>query len=315
MATSTVPMPSSSARNLLAVAGVSVLWATLGCQLGESDVVIRSPDVGYGIGGTGGQDAPGVEAATLDTAPLSSLRLDGSGVMDRAPEDVGTGAEVRSSSDGVDVTGYAGPDAVNALGDAISAGEVPDTCSSEGYQFCEDFEDGASMWASTGVNWAVTEESGALGSTAVFGPTSPAASTAFVPSGAWQDMTVEARVMVTSFGQASSLNRAIVYARYQDPAHFYAVSLCGDGKLVLRRNAAAFGTVASVSVGENEWHALKIRVSGSVDDVLVEGYLDGALLTVATDTSGSLTSDIGTVGVGVYGGTLAVFDDVRVSSP
>jgi hypothetical protein len=128
-------------------------------------------------------------------------------------------------------------------------------------------------------------------------------------------MTVEVRVRVTSFGRASSANRAEIYARYQDAGHFYGVSLRADAKLVLRRNSSSFGPVIDVAVAENEWHTLKIKVSGPQDNVAVEGYLDGTLLAAATDTDGSLPSAVGTVGVGVYGETMAVFDGVKVSSP
>ncbi|HEY5283715.1 MAG TPA: hypothetical protein VIM14_13070, partial [Polyangia bacterium] len=204
---------------------------------------------------------------------------------------------------------------VDAPSDASILGEGHDPCTAEGYLFCEDFQSGANRWDSTDGTWGVSEDSGDGASNAFFGPRGSAASMAYVPSGAWQDMTVEAKVMVTSFAQNSSSSRVVLCARYQDPSHFYGVSLRGDGKLGLRVNTTGFGTVASVSVGENEWHTLKIKVSGPTDNVMVEGYLDGTLRTTATDTSGSLPSDVGTVGVGVYGGAMAVFDDVTVSSP
>jgi hypothetical protein len=128
-------------------------------------------------------------------------------------------------------------------------------------------------------------------------------------------MTVTTRVRVTSFGEASSSNRAELYARYQSAGSFYAVSLRADGKLGLRADSGSLGPVASVAVAENEWHELKLKVSGPQDDVTVEGYLDGALLLVAMDRDGSLPSTVGTVGVGIYGESVAIFDDVTVSSP
>ena len=300
-------------RSALAFAGWCVLGAIFGCQLGESDVVVRSPDIGHGTDGSTGQDAVGVDAGTRDAVIYSDwFRLDGSGAMGDVP---GTGGIRLDTDVGADVNSDVTCDVPIVPYDASNAGEVHDACSAEGYVFCENFENGASLWASTGGYWTISQDSDDAEANAVFGSTLPASSIAYVPSGAWQNMTVEAKVMVTSFGQASSSSRAIVYARYQDLTHFYGISLRGDGKLGLRRNATGFGTVASVSVGENEWHSLKIRVSGPADDVVVEGYLDGTLLTTATDTTGSLTSDVGTVAVGVYGGALAVFDDVSVSSP
>ena len=72
-------------------------------------------------------------------------------------------------------------------------------------------------------------------------------------------MTAEVRLRVTSFGKASSANRAEIYARYQDAEHFYALSLRADQYLVLRRSASSLGTAAAVSVAEGGWHVLKIR--------------------------------------------------------
>jgi hypothetical protein len=294
---------------VLAFAGWCALGATFSCQLGESDVVMRTPDIGHGTGGSNGQDMADGDTGTHDDASGDGLGLDGSGATGDALETGGTVMDTGSSAIGTDTSSDVSCDAVPADTSAVS--EAHDS----GYQFFENFEDGANLWASAEGDWVVSEESGDAESNAVFGPTAPAPSIAYVPSGAWQDMTVEAKVMLTSFDPSSSSSRAVLCARYQDLSHSYGVTLRGDGKLGLRRNATAFGTVASVSVGENEWHSLKIRVSGPVDKVVVEGFLDGTLLTTATDTSGSLTSNVGTVAVGIYGNALAVFDDVSVSSP
>ena len=308
-------MSSLPARNLLALAGLSLLGTALGCQLGESDVVRRSPDVGRGMGGSSGQDARDANPAASDSGPLMSLRIDGdNAILDTfvtGENEVGT--EIKADAN--DRRPPAGPDTADALGEVGGVRKVPEACLQDGYQFCEGFEDGAARWASTGGTWDLRVMSDGLENDTVFGPTAAAGSIAFVPTAAWQDMTAEAWVLVTSFNQASSTNRVVVYARYQDTTHFYAIALRGDGKLGLRRNGTAFGTVANVSVAENEWHALKLRVSGAADNVVVEGFLDSTLLVAATDTSGSMTSNVGTVGLGVYGSVLAVFDDLTVSSP
>ena len=307
---------------LAAFTRVIVLSSVVGCNLGESAVVRRSPDVGYGAGGSTGQDALGADLPEPDAALLNVATFDGARGSGDVPEIDGKGVEsgmetgMETGSTAADATDFRSDsrfDAVGVFGEAASDADEP--CSAEGYQFCDGFEDGAPLWVWTGGVWNVTEESNAQGTNAVFGPTTAVAGIASVPSGAWQDMTAEAKVMVTSFGQPSSSNRVLLYARYQDITHFYAVGLSGDGKLVLRRNGTAFGTLASVSVAENEWHVLKIRLVGASDNVVIEGYLDGTLLTAATDTSSSLNGDLGTVGVGVYGGALAVFDNVKVSSP
>ena len=315
MAMNTVPTPRLPAYNLLVLAGMSVLWTAFGCQLGESEVVRRSPDVGSGMGGSSGLDAMGVDSTARDTALVNGTRFDSADAMDDALVAGEGEADAGRKADVADSKGLAGPDLVDALGEAGGGSKVSMTCTEAGYQFCEGFEDGASLWTVTTGQWEVSAQGGGLQTDMVFGPTTAVGSIAYVATGAWQDMTVEAKVMVTSFNQASSTNRVVLYARYQDTTHFYAVALRGDGKLGLRRNGTAFGTLANVSVAENEWHVLKVRVSGAADNVVVEGSLDGTLLVAATDTSVSMTSDVGTVGLGVYGGMMAVFDDIKVSAP
>jgi hypothetical protein len=294
--------------SLLVVAGLCIWGAT--CQLDESEVVSRMPDLGHGTGGSSGQDMAVDEADIPDAGSGDGLGLDSPSTMSDTP---GIVMDSGTSTVGVDASCEVNRDAISA--DASIVNDVHDASIAGSNQFFENFEDGAKLWVSAEGNWAISNNHGDAEANAVFGPTEQEPSIAYLLSGAWQDMTVEAKVMLTSFDPSSSSSRAVLCARYQDLSHSYGVTLRGDGKLGLRRNTTAFGTVASVSVGENEWHSLKIRVSGPVDKVVVEGFLDGTLLTTATDTTGSMTSNVGTIAVGVYGGALAVFDDVSVSSP
>jgi hypothetical protein len=308
----TFSIPSSFARKLLAMAGLGVLCATVGCQLSQSDVVKRSPDLVYGLGGSSGQDAIAADEASYDADPPDLFGIDRSAAAEDTPDMDDKQSESGPGTDAVDVKGDEVTEAPRA---GETGGDADDLCSAEGYEFCERFENGAASWVSTGGPWDVSSVTGSPDANSVFGPLIAGASIAYAPDGVWQDMTAEADVMVTSFGQMTSSNRAEVYARYQKQDHFYAVSLRGDGKLGLRKNASGLGTTAPVSVAENQWHTLKIRVYGIANDVMVEGYLDGTLVAAAPDTDGSPSGDTGTVAVGVYGGALAVFDNVRVSSP
>jgi hypothetical protein len=299
----------------LAAGGLLALIACIGCDLGEADVVMRTPDPGPTITSPQGEDAAS-----------DSMPHDDGPVPDASPTDgISTAKDTRDTPNAGPDAGLAkdsadAPSPVDALAERISTeggslDEADDDCDGQDFVFCADFEDGAVGWMSTSETWAVTDDPYAAQPNQVFAPAGPAASGAYVAGGAWQDMTLEVRVRVTSFGQSSSSNRAEAYARYQDSGHFYAISLRGDGKLGLRRNSSGFGPVVDVAVGENEWHVLKIKVSGPKDDVAVEGYLDGTLLVTANDVDGALSSALGTAGVGIYGETLAVFDDVKVSSP
>ena len=301
---------TSSVREVLRLASLGMLLAAFGCDLGEAEVVSRSPDLGPAVNVSPGRDAAGLIPSDADAS--ESPRSDGSSFAKDTREAGGKGPDVSIAADVLDVTRG---EAAGVVGDGGCAGEAGGECGAVGLVLTDDFEDGAAGWMSTGITWEVTDDPSSTTPNSVLAPTGPAASSVYFSAGAWQDMTVEVRVRVASFGQASSANRAEIYARYQDAGHFYAVSLRADAKLDLRRNSSSFGHVIDVAVAENEWHTLKIKVSGPQDNVAVEGYLDGTLLAAATDTDGSLPSAVGTVGVGVYGETMAVFDDVTVSSP
>jgi hypothetical protein len=312
---STVRRVRCCARERLAFAGVAAFLLCPGCDLGDADVVSRSPDLGPVITSMLGADAANDAIVGPDASSTEPLRIDGGHPVRDAREAQADGPDASLARDSADAVATSRLDAMGGSADGGSAGEAGDKCAERGLVFCDDFEDGAVGWMSTGETWAVTDDLSSSQPNEVFAPAGPAASGAYVAAGQWQEVTVEVRVRVTSFGQATSSNRAEIYARYQDSGHFYAISLRGDGKLGLRRNASSFGLDVGVSVAEKEWHVLKLKVSGPRDAVAVEGYLDGTLLVTATDTNGSLASAVGTVGVGIYGGTMAVFDDVQASSP
>ena len=283
-----------------------------GCDLGSAAVVTRSPDLGPPLISASGPDAPGAEASP--DAGSDGRRPDSSSPAVDTRDARNAGLDTSIAAEAADVAG-SGNETLAVAAEAGTAGEAGSSCLAQGYVLCDDFEDGAAGWMSTGITWEVADDGSDAAPNAVLTPTGPAASSAFFAAGAWQDMTAEVRVRVISFDHASSSDRAELYARYQDASHFYAVSLRGDGKLGLRQNSTSLGPAIAVTVREGDWHTLKIKVSGPQDNVSLEGYLDGVLLVTATDTSGALSSATGTVGVGTYGETRAVFDDVEVSSP
>ena len=279
------------------------------CKLGQSDVVVREPAPPKAAGGAGGRDT------TADTAPSVDAPVVADAVTpDATPDTMPDTAEAAEAEAGAGdlLAPFDSADHPFALAD-LDLMQPRDACSSDAFAFCDDFELGAGLWTESGGNWAIREDP-SWGDTEAYGPNIPVASQAYVPSLALGDMTAEARLFVTSFGPASSTNRAELFARYQDSSHNYSVSVSADGKLGLRKNGTGLGTPASVSIVQGQWHTLKVRVSGSSDAVVVEGSMDGELLATASDSSpGSPPS--GTVAVGVYGATLAVFDEVHVSVP
>jgi hypothetical protein len=290
------------------LAPVLLCFAAWSCDLGRADVVSRSPGLG-----------PPTTTVTPDGAADAS---DGGSIADADARDLTEdgrsndhgGSDAGAALDGRDGSAQLRNDAPGST-DATCQGETAGACGPSGLVMTDDFEDGAAGWMSTGAIWTVTADSTSAQANSVLSPTGAAASSVYYSHGAWQDMTAQVRLRVTSFGQASSANRAELYARYQDAGHFYGLGLCSDQHLVLRRNAGSLGAAATVAVAEGEWHVLKLKVSGPANAVSVEGYLDGVLMVTATDLDGSLPSPWGTVGVGIYGQTLAHFDDVSVSSP
>jgi hypothetical protein len=282
--------------------------ATSACELGEADVVNRSPDLGPTVGLPPTTDAPTL-ANGLDAAGGGGGSADDASVL----ADTRDAALPRAETASADAT-----DAPTTAKDGASRGEVGSRCADPRLALCEDFEDGATGWEWTGKDWAVLEDATSVETNAVFGPTVAEGSRAIFTQARWQDVTVEVRVRVLAFGQPTNANRAEVFARYQTGDQLYAASLRGDGKLGLRKNASAIGSAATVSVSEGEWHTLGIRVSGVSGAIAIEVHLDGKLVAVATDTDpaqGGPSSALGFVGLGVYGETMAVFDDLKVSSP
>jgi hypothetical protein len=282
------------------------------CELAQSDVVVREPAPPKAAGGAAGQDTtsfpvPSVDAGEAGSAaesPDAAMSLDGS-----APAEAGAG-EVLAL---FDIAYRPLVDVADAVQPDLNLQQLEEACSGDAFAFCDNFDPGSGLWTESGGKWAIREDS-SWGDTEAYGPTLPVASQAYVPSLVLGDMTAEARVFVTSFGQPSSVNRVELFARYQDSSHNYSVSLSADGKVGLRKNGSGLGTPASISIVQGQWHTLKIRVSGLAGAVVVEGSLDGDLLATISD-SGPSSIPSGTVAVGVYGASLAVFDEVRVSVP
>jgi hypothetical protein len=292
---------------------LALIATSAGCQLAESEVVERKPDAGVMA------DGP---ALFDDADALAYAQPDVRSQARDAPSDRWIG---RADTGG---TSEDDPDAGIGVGDggqredlglpAPDGGPAPGTACAQlgpGDVFCDDFEHGADRWATAGMPWAITTSGASVADNHVFQPEQPAATSAYVKDGAWADVTVTAKVSVSSFGQASGANRAEVYARYQDETTFWALSVGGDDKLSLRDGSTIVGTTADIPDVEDGWHTLAIKVTGPLDRTTLEGYLDGKLKVTWVGASARATTPTGSIGLGVYGVTKAAFDDVRVSTP
>jgi hypothetical protein len=303
-----VPTRLSPARRrgrAVALASAGLFLLLPACELGEAEVVTRPPPAVIAPDAKG--DMAGPDAGRDARAPADGPA---------------TAREARAPTDASQVAGEDAPDApaveaAPAAGEAGPPGDALAPCQAPDLVFCDDFERGSAAWRLAGERWSIIYDRTAAQPNAVYGPSVAATGRATVAQAAWQDMTVQARVRVLSFGHPTVLHRAEVYARYQDGDRLYAVGLRGDGKLGLRKNTVAIGNIANAPAVTNEWHVLGIKVSGPPGATTVAGYLDGRMLATASDTddSGGPSSAAGSAGIGVYGETLAVFDDVKVSSP
>lgn len=287
--------------------GTVALTALLAaCDLSHADEVTRSPDLAPVVPSTDDAAVP-EDGRPPSDAPAATNR-DADAALDASASRAEIARDGRDGS--VDDAGWD----TRAEGPAPAIdGCAPGADCAEGpVVLRDDFEDGINGWMSLGITWGTSDDRAASGTNAVATPTATGATTTYFAAGAWRDITLEVRVRVNAFGPGSSLNRAEVFARFQEPGQWYALGLRADHTLALRRNASTWGSAVPARVREGEWHTLKLRVAGPRERVTVDAYLDGMLLATAIDTESSLASEVGTVGLGVYGETIAEFDDVVV---
>jgi fibronectin type 3 domain-containing protein len=181
-----------------------------------------------------------------------------------------------------------------------------------GGTYCDDFESGAAPnWTVSNGTFAVSLASGNY----VYQQTQTGSTTAgryAYKTSSVANYTVQARVRVTQFGNATSSSRAGVAARYNNATTSYTFGLAGNNTLTLQKGyATAISNCAAIAftVGSNTWYTLKIVVSGTS----LKTYVDGVLKHSCTD-SGVTAANKASLFTGSGGtpGTLADFDDVLI---
>jgi hypothetical protein len=125
----------------------------------------------------------------------------------------------------------------------------------------------------------------------------------------WTNMSIEARVKVTSFTGTSSSDCAAICARFGDPSHFYYFALQSDGKAKIKiQNSGNSSIGSSIDIGfqMNTWYTLKLVLVGTTLTAYVNGQMVGVMVT---------DSNLAMGGVGLMvQRTNAEFDDVVVRS-
>lgn len=294
--------PVAPARAItMALAGI--VASVAGCQ-----TILGITDPTLAVDGGGGTKTGG--DAALDS---SSGGVSGGGAATGRAGMGGSGATAAGGIGGS--SGSAG-----AAGNAGAAGAS--FCeSTPPFAFCTDFENrDISGWTSTGGVWDTLNDPTGRQGWVYSGGGGSFVSTLRGPT--WTDQTVEAKVYVVQFGGTTgSAYRAGIVARFAGGSSFYTLSIDADGILRLLRGTStpsgATGTCAAVASGlptpTATWMTMKLQVSGSSQIRLVT-WLNGVRIHDCTSSGTIVTS--GTVGVITYGtGTIADFDDVRVTSP
>jgi pectate lyase len=207
-------------------------------------------------------------------------------------------------------------DGTDCQSGTCTAGQCAASTCGSGLVFCDDFEDGNDAgWTKSGGTWTIATD----GSFVFQGGGSSQEATA--GDAAWTDQTVEARVRVVSFGGTSDSYRAGIIGRFAGASTFYVFAIGGNGNLTLRKSTStpsgASGTCGAIAAGidpTTAFFTLKMELSGPTNNVHIRTFLNGVLKHDCTTTS--TTSGAGKVGFLTYGtGTVASFDDIKVSTP
>jgi endoglucanase len=192
-------------------------------------------------------------------------------------------------------------DAVStALSTGPAVGDGPQTL------FSDDFGDGdATGWTSTSGTWTVTGN-------AYNGKANSGASYSVAGESSWTDYAFEAKVNVTN--NVNGNKDAGLTFRYTDENNCYVLFLKNNDKSGRKMELVKYvGGVKTVldfsnpSIAPDTLYTYKIVAVGSQIDV----YKDGVLELSATDSS--LAG--GKIGARTYANTLAVYDDILVTTP
>ncbi len=175
-----------------------------------------------------------------------------------------------------------------ALGAALAAAALVlgmTTGASAATLFSDDFEDGNSTgWTTNGGSWSVVTD----GSRVLRQSSTSSDARALAGTASWTDYSVQARVKPTAFNGS---NRFVaVLARVQSSTSYYYLALRSNNTVELKRLVGGSSTTldtASVGVSAGTLYTLRLEVTGST----LRGYVNGALLTEATDTRWTQRAD------------------------
>ena len=173
--------------------------------------------------------------------------------------------------------------------------------------FTDDFESGMDKWTpQNDTNVSIVTDGGTQVYSVTNGPASVARSlvTGTAEALTWADYAVQARVQVVT-----GTNFAMLMARVQDKGNYYFMTVRMNGRVELRRYRGGATTLKTVNdvVSPTTWYTVTLEVDGNN----LRGYINGALVATAVDTS-TQALYTGTIGVGTDRAT-GWFDDVNVA--
>jgi pectate lyase len=169
--------------------------------------------------------------------------------------------------------------------------------------FADDFSDGnATGWSTNGGSWSVTTD----GSRVYRQGGTSSDARALAGTSSWTDYSVQARIKPTAFNGS---NRFVaLLARVQSSTSYYYLALRSNNTVELKRLDGGSSTTldtASLPVTAGTWYTVRLDVAGST----LRGYVNGTLLTEATDTRYTA----GRIGVATFYAAANV-DDVQVTT-
>jgi hypothetical protein len=302
-------------------AALGIALILLGATFQEACVPDRP---GMGSPGTGGTTAgsagtTGAGGNVGDAGAAGSIDV-GTGGVAGTTDPAGVGGMGAAAGAPAGTTGSAGAGDAGTTGAAGRGGTTgTGGAGCAGYAFCDDFEDGDTVgWTPNGGTWSVITD----GSRVYQGGNGNSFSLA--GQATWTDQTITARVKVTQWGGTSTSYRAGIVARATDASNLYVFAIDASGALrLLKGTSSPSGTGATGTCGKvtpsplaaaGTWYTMQMKIAGTGANVLITTFFNGTPIHDCQTSVATLPS--GPAGTYIYGpNTIAVFDDVKISTP
>ena len=170
--------------------------------------------------------------------------------------------------------------------------------------FADNFQSGSKNWKTNKGSWSIVNYNN---SKAYYQSSTNVEASSTAGKTSWKNYSVESEVTIEKFNGSK---RVMICGRYANKNNYYAISLYNKdgGTLEIRSKVNGKSKTlkkAKVSIKENTLYKVKLELNGNT----IKAYLNGKLITTATDTSLSK----GSIGI-ITSKASAKFDNIIVSS-